>query len=108
MFRSAASAYGERVAGVLLTGLLDDGAAGLWEIQRYGGATIVQDPEEAPFPSMPESAIKGFHVQHIVRVAEIGPLLARLAREDKESLPAIHTESESQLSGQSCPGCGVR
>src|SRR5438270_1143154 len=40
MFRSAAAAYGERVAGVLLTGLLDDGAAGLWEIQQHNGATI--------------------------------------------------------------------
>lgn len=69
MFRSAAEAYGPRVIGMLLTGLLDDGAAGLWEIQQRGRATIVQDPEEAPYRSMPESAVRGFNVDHIVRVA---------------------------------------
>ncbi|MGH9562061.1 MAG: chemotaxis protein CheB, partial [Terracidiphilus sp.] len=87
MFRSAASVYGPRVAGVLLTGLLDDGAAGLWEIQRRGGATIVQDPEEAQFPSMPESAIKGLNVQYIVRIAEMGTLLKRLATQNRERFP---------------------
>lgn len=73
MFRSAAAAYGDRVAGVVLTGLLDDGAAGLWEIQQHHGATIVQDPDEATFRSMPDSAIRGLNVQYIVRIAEMGP-----------------------------------
>lgn len=82
MFRSAAAAYRERVIGVLLTGLLDDGAAGLWEIQQHYGATVVQDPEEATFRSMPDSAIRGLNVQYIVRLAEMGPLLARLSVTD--------------------------
>ena len=47
MFRSAASSYGRRVVGVVLTGLLDDGMAGLWQIHKHGGITIVQDPAEA-------------------------------------------------------------
>jgi two-component system, chemotaxis family, protein-glutamate methylesterase/glutaminase len=106
MFRSAAAAYGPRVTGVLLTGMLDDGAAGLWEIHRRGGATIVQDPAEAPFPSMPESAIHGFDVQHIARLADIGPLLVKLAAEDRKRVSQPSPEPRPELSAQSCPACG--
>jgi two-component system, chemotaxis family, protein-glutamate methylesterase/glutaminase len=106
MFRSAAAVYGPRVIGVLLTGLLDDGAAGLWEIQQRGGMTVVQDPEEAQFRSMPESAINGLNVQYIVRLAEMGPLLRWLTIEDRESLPEPHPEPVLEPSSQSCPLCG--
>ena len=107
MFRSAAAAYGERVAGVLLTGLLDDGAAGLWEIQQHHGVTIVQDPDEAPFRSMPESAIRGLNVQYIVGVAEMAPLLSRLsmANPDRTS-PGTELPPIVEHSGQACPECG--
>jgi two-component system, chemotaxis family, protein-glutamate methylesterase/glutaminase len=106
MFRSAAATYGRRVAGVLLTGMLDDGAAGLWEIQRCGGATIVQDPDEAPFPSMPESALSGVNVEYVVGVDQMGPLLQRLATEDGENVPEMYREPDFELAGQSCPACG--
>jgi two-component system chemotaxis response regulator CheB len=81
MFRSAAAAYGPNVIGVLITGMLDDGASGLWEIKERGGVTIVQDPEEAAYRSMPESAIRGFQVDHIVRLDELGSLLGTLVSE---------------------------
>ena len=107
MFRSAAAAHGPRVAGVLLTGLLDDGAAGLWEIQQKGGATIVQDPEEAAYRSMPESAIRGLNVQYIVRLAEMPPLLTRLTMGDRNAQKSADSvEVIDETVSQVCPDCG--
>ncbi|HEY4010301.1 MAG TPA: chemotaxis protein CheB [Acidobacteriaceae bacterium] len=107
MFRSAAMSHGERVAGVLLTGLLDDGSAGLWEIQQHGGVTVVQDPDEAAFRSMPESAILGLNVQYILRLAEIPPLLRRLTIGDRTESRAQQADSRSEhRTMQACPECG--
>jgi two-component system chemotaxis response regulator CheB len=106
MFRSAALAYEERVAGVVLTGLLDDGAAGLWEIQQHGGSTIVQDPEEASYRSMPDSAIAGLNVEYILPLGEISSILARLSMNNDASLPVSSEPIVSELSGQACPECG--
>ena len=82
-FRSAAVAYGSRVVGVILTGYLDDGASGLAAVERCGGVTVVQDPEDAAYPDMPESALRavapGNGPDHIVPLAEVGALLSRLA-----------------------------
>ncbi len=80
LFRSAAQVYGPRVVGVVLTGGLDDGTSGLWAIKRLGGAAVVQDPEEAFMPSMPLSAINQVEVDYTLPLAEMAPLLARLAR----------------------------
>ncbi len=59
LLRSAALARGNRVVGVVLTGMLDDGTAGLGTVLRYGGSALVQDPDEAEFPSMPRNALRG-------------------------------------------------
>lgn len=106
MFRSAAAAYGERVAGVVLTGLLDDGVAGLWEIQQHGGSTIVQDPEEASYRSMPDNAISGSNVEYILPLQEIGQVLARLSMNDNLSTAAPSVPISSEPSQQACPECG--
>jgi len=79
LFRSAAVAHGPRVIGVVLTGALDDGTAGLSAVKRCGGVAIVQDPRDASYPSMPANALKNVAVDHCVPVSEMAALLARLA-----------------------------
>jgi two-component system chemotaxis response regulator CheB len=79
LFRSAAVARGKQVAGVVLTGTLDDGTAGLWWVKRFGGVTIVQDPEEAEFPEMPCSALAHVNIDYVRSVSEMGMLLYELA-----------------------------
>ena len=81
-FRSAALAYGRRVVGVVLTGMLDDGTAGLMVIDSHGGAAVVQDPETAMFPSMPRSALKRVPNAHVAALGEIPGLLVRLVSEE--------------------------
>jgi two-component system, chemotaxis family, protein-glutamate methylesterase/glutaminase len=82
LFRSAAQTYGPRVIGIILTGGLDDGTAGLWTIKQMGGIAIVQDPTEALVASMPQNALHHVSVDHCVPLAAIPELLARLVAED--------------------------
>jgi two-component system chemotaxis response regulator CheB len=78
LFRSAAQVYGPAAIGVVLSGNLDDGTAGLWAIKRLGGTAIVQDPDDALFDGMPRSAIDRVAIDHVVPAAAIPPLLVRL------------------------------
>ncbi|HJT19493.1 MAG TPA: chemotaxis protein CheB [Nitrospira sp.] len=78
LFRSAALAYGPRVIGVVLTGTLDDGTAGLWEIKQHGGTTVVQDPSDARFPDMPRNALEQVPIDHVMPVGGIASLLTDL------------------------------
>jgi two-component system chemotaxis response regulator CheB len=79
LFRSAAVAFGPRVVGVVLSGTLDDGTAGLEAIKACGGIAVVQLPEEAAHPDMPANALEAVAVDHCLPVAEIARLLGRLA-----------------------------
>lgn len=80
LFRSAAVAYCQQVIGIVLTGLLSDGAQGMKAINECGGITIVQDPEEAQFDEMPRNALKATQVDYVATLKEMHSLLNVLLR----------------------------
>ncbi len=81
LFRSAAYSYGHDAVGVLLSGMLSDGTAGLWSIKDMGGVTMVQDPDEAEFPGMPLNALKNVDIDYKISLSEMVPLLVKLTSE---------------------------
>jgi two-component system chemotaxis response regulator CheB len=126
LFRSAAMAFGPRAIGIILSGTMDDGTAGLLTIKERGGVAIVQDPSEALYPSMPQSAIAHVNVDHVVTVGAMRELLAELlaTAPSAEAVPgsrnlhlevrmaeldadALHEEERpGKPSPYSCPDCG--
>lgn len=124
LFRSAARAYGRRVVGVVLSGLLDDGTAGLLAIKACGGVALVQDPDEALFTGMPSSAIENVAVDSVLPLSGLASELVRLAHESvsEEAFVPESVEFETDiaqmdrkfagdnrpgtLSGFGCPECG--
>jgi two-component system chemotaxis response regulator CheB len=78
--------FGPAAIGVILTGNLGDGTAGLWAIKQLGGTTVVQDPADALFPSMPQSAMNHVRIDYVLPLSEIPALLVRLTAEE---MPAV-------------------
>jgi len=125
LFRSAAHSYGPRVIGIVLTGLLDDGTAGLLAIKRSGGRAIIQDPREAAFPDMPRNAEAAVAIDYRLPVSEMPAVLSRLTREEvtvgaapepasrtldrevkADGGAQIQMESIGRPTPFSCPDCG--
>ncbi|MGI4020537.1 MAG: chemotaxis protein CheB [Janthinobacterium lividum] len=125
LFRSAAVAFGRRLIGIILTGYLDDGTAGLKVIQRCGGTCIIQDPKDAQYPDMPQNALNQVKPDYLVPISAMGGLLERLAtimpEESKpvpedilieakiaervlSDLPAVNALGDQVPFN--CPGCG--
>jgi len=125
LFRSAAVNFGNKVIGVLLTGYLDDGTAGLKVIKRCGGICIVQDPKDAEYPDMPTNALNQVKVDHCVPISEMGGLLNKLLTRRMAKSKAVPKDIliESEIAKRvlsdlpsvtalgdqvpfNCPGCG--
>lgn len=131
LFRSAAYSEGRGAIGVVLSGLLDDGTSGLWAIKHFGGITVVQDPEDAEYDSMPRSAVNQVEIDHTVPARDLAALLVTLTaepaqepwevdvNEDAKKRTAIEVSIASRghafhkgvmgfgrVSPQTCPECG--
>jgi two-component system, chemotaxis family, protein-glutamate methylesterase/glutaminase len=110
LFRSAATAYGKQVIGVLLTGCLDDGSNGLMAIKEAGGITVVQDPEDTDFPGMVTNALRQVAVDYCLPLSKIVSLLTKLTSEEINDIgeEVMNPESEAgKVTGIfSCPECG--
>jgi two-component system chemotaxis response regulator CheB len=125
LFRSAAATYSARVVGVILTGMQDDGTAGLLAVKRCGGIAMVQDPAEAPYPDMPQNALEHVKVDYCLPVSKMGAVLYRLIQESPPDTPPIpedildeveiaeHPNNSSNRVAElrtlvplSCPECG--
>ena len=87
LFRSAALSFGSRVVGVVLTGMLNDGASGLHAIKACGGTTVVQHPLDAVADQMPLAALEATEVDHVAPAAGLGELLTTLARTEAATGP---------------------
>ena len=124
LFRSAAKSFGPRVTGVVLSGVLDDGTAGLAVIKDVGGRTLVQDPEEALYPMMPTSAIDFVSPDRVLEAHGLGSAVVEFTAErvpatahntndpllEEAFLRIDRGSSENpqpgEASGYTCPACG--
>ncbi|MGI8635484.1 MAG: chemotaxis protein CheB, partial [Segetibacter sp.] len=124
LFRSAAAAYNTRAIGVVLTGMLNDGTAGMLAIKRSGGTCIVQNPEEAEYPDMPISVLDNMEVDYCISLANMGEVIVGITQTSPEEKPApndviiesqiservvVDYDNVKQLGEKSiyaCPDCG--
>jgi two-component system chemotaxis response regulator CheB len=110
LFRSASVSHGERVIGVVLSGCLDDGSAGLWWIKRFGGLVVVQNPDDAEQPEMPGNALQHVTPDYVLNVDEMPGLLARLVTSDKRPQarkpgPDSAVNETKHIIETTCPDC---
>lgn len=121
LFRSVAEHYGPAAAGVILTGNLNDGTTGLFDIKRCGGVAIGQDPHDAAYPEMPASAAAHVALDYCLPLPEIPALLVKLVDRNEEKEMAM-SKASAQTDGQepgtargrpferpvtvTCPDCG--
>lgn len=116
LFRSVARGRGRNAVGIVLSGTLDDGTAGLVAIAEAGGRTIAQNPAEAVFPGMPENAVRYANPHFVVSIGEMGELITKLVAElpdsaDGEEADPVEAEVRSGMekgdpSAFTCPDCG--
>lgn len=97
LFRSAAQSHGASVIGIILSGTLGDGALGLLEVQRAGGTTIVQDPEEALFSGMPSNAIRKTMVDYILPLGSIAAKIIDLANKSQPGNGVGHMDQDEYI-----------
>ncbi|MET9338704.1 chemotaxis protein CheB [Nonomuraea sp. NPDC003804] len=127
LFMSAALDAGSRVAGVVLSGTLDDGARGSATVEHHGGAVAVQDPQECAFGGMPAAALRATARAQALPASLLADWVVRQSRTPtgeeeagvEETVPDLEIERElarhlatrppetpaGDLAGFTCPEC---
>lgn len=98
LFRTAARVFGPRVVGIVLSGLQDDGSAGLYAIKERGGVAIVQEPDDAVWKDMPMRAKAYAHPQYVLASRDIAPALVKLANAQESELAMAKKNAVSKKS----------
>jgi two-component system chemotaxis response regulator CheB len=91
--------------GIILTGNLDDGTIGLWEIKRRGGITVVQDPGEATYPGMPQSALENVDIDYVTNLDDLPQLMVTLANHVEKGGEEVGADTLGKLTNLTCPEC---
>jgi two-component system chemotaxis response regulator CheB len=115
LFRTAAEARGPGVVAVVLSGLLDDGAAGAAAVRAHGGVVLVQDPEDAIYPAMPRTVIERIGPDAVANAEALAVLIGKWAGTMRGDTGAVEDPmaDESEHSGRAlrppsgyiCPDC---
>ena len=114
LLRTASRVYGPALAGVILTGTLDDGAIGLAQVRDQGGVVAVQDPDTALYPSMPRSAISATHTHNVLDIPGLAALIAQVTgghpggdpmSDASDAPPAADADDGEAISVFTCPEC---
>lgn len=106
LFYTASSFYGPRVIGIILTGMLDDGTAGLFAIKKAGGIAMIQDPFTAKYPDMPTNAQDKVPIDYCLQVEEMAAVLEKLTAQTKLNVrkkPLIKTKNSLLTSEERAP-----
>jgi two-component system chemotaxis response regulator CheB len=126
LFRSAAVNFAPKVIGIILTGMLEDGASGMYAIQKSGGVCIIQDPGEAKYSDMPQAVLNTLKPDYAIPVSEMGgaikDAISNLKRKKKGKIPSDiikeaaiaervnigieEVKNPGEVSVISCPDCG--
>jgi two-component system, chemotaxis family, protein-glutamate methylesterase/glutaminase len=105
LFRSAAAAYNSHVIGIILTGFLNDGTAGMLAVKKSGGVCMVQDPNEAEFPDMPLNVLNNLEVDYSISLARMGETLSDLMeRAPKAVEPPAEVLAEADIAARMAVG----
>jgi two-component system chemotaxis response regulator CheB len=126
LFRSAAVAFGPQVIGIVLTGMLEDGVAGMIAIKKCQGVCIIQEPDEAKYPDMPKAVLNALQPDFQLPIEAMGEAIANVIKRRKsnqsftipkeilreaEIAERVHigidvVEQLGKDSPYSCPDCG--